>query len=133
MASAGDPGIPAPPPLPSPIGLPTNNENLFDELDEWMFAVNNFISWAFDAANAVVNKITEILNAVANANLALIPESTLIVIKDLAYAAQNYLYIIYRQIHQALALSGLAYPEPDDVNIDTDPLAGALITVQKIY
>jgi len=130
--------------LPSPSALPNTNfptsaNEFLQDIDEWFTAMANYLNWATDSMKIIATKLGEaISNFIDNPALELRK-----LIEALAYALELIAYDIYRWIHQILALAGLVYPEPDDVNIDenvnnsainsdSQVMAEKLITIKEI-
>ncbi|MBK9147139.1 MAG: zinc dependent phospholipase C family protein [Flavobacteriales bacterium] len=126
LMSGGDLNIPSPPGLPS-TPLPNSVEDFFAAIVAWFQAAAEFIEWLVDATVELGRAIGEaLLNFLSD------PAGELLkLLQALAYAVQLFLYDIYRMIHQVLALSGLAYPEPEDAAL-TSPIAEALVTTRKV-
>jgi hypothetical protein len=125
LVAGGGMNLPTSPPIPSQ--LPANAQDLMASIDAWLAEVVTYVEQllgaalqAFDAAIAALSDFLE--NPV---------DELLRQIQLYAYAVQLVFYNIYRQIHQVLALAGLAYPEPDDVAL-TNPVAEALITTRHV-
>lgn len=107
--------FPSPPRLnPTPGTGTPNLDNLSAEIEKWLQAISNWINWGLEVAKELVDTIVDAIVAL----VSLIDNSVVFLIEFLTYAFQSLLYNIYRAIHQILVLSGLAYPEPDDVDLN---------------
>lgn len=118
--------------FPSPPSIQTDSdsnntlEELSNQIEEWFQAIENWAKWALDVAKELADTIVDAIVAAAD----IIVEAVTFTIELLTYAIQNLMYNIYRAIHQILVLSGVAYPEPDDVDLN-NPLAKDHITTHK--
>jgi hypothetical protein len=118
--------------FPSPPTIPTNSNpnetlpNLTNQIEEWLQSIENWVKWAVEVAKELADTIVDAIVTASNTIL----EAVTFTIELLTYAIQCLMYNIYRAIHQILVLSGIAYPEPDDVDLN-NPLAKDHITTHK--
>ena len=118
--------FPAPPTIPNGSNTNESLADLTNKIEEWFQAIENWAKWALEVAKELANTIVNAIVAAANT----IVEAVVFTVELLTYAIQCLMYNIYRAIHQILVLSGIAYPEPDDVNLN-NPLAKDHITTHK--
>ncbi len=118
--------FPSPPPLPTNSDGNISLENLSHQIEEWFQAIENWIKWGLDIAKELVDTIVDAITTAAS----IMQEAVVLTIELMLYAIECLMYTIYREIHQILVLSGVAYPEPDDVDLN-NPLAKDHITTHK--
>lgn len=120
--------FPSPPTIQTGTNSNSSNnlEELSNQIEEWFQAIENWVKWALDVAEELADTIVDAFVAIGDT----IVEAVTFTIELLTYAIQNLMYNIYRAIHQILVLSGVAYPEPDDVDLN-NPLAKDHITTHN--
>lgn len=93
-----------------------NNDNLLLNLDEFFAAIQDTISNLIDIAKQMLDTLRDMAAGFAGSitTLSDIPKQLTLTV---FYAIEKLIYHIYKEIHQILSLSGLTYPEPEDVDL----------------
>jgi hypothetical protein len=79
--------------------------NFFDHIETWLEYIGELLSWAFETLLDLFDLL-----------LSLLLSLPIVVLLAILYGVQLLLYEIYQTIRSVLALEGLVYPEPDDLN-----------------
>lgn len=113
-----------------------NSDNLLLNLDEFFAAIQDTISNLIDIAKQMLDSLRDMAAGFAGSITTLtdIPKQLTLTV---FYAIEKLIYHVYKEIHQILSLSGLTYPEPEDVDLG-ERRARTLITTtsaanRKLY
>lgn len=115
------------------FSLPSVNVNLpqaedFLNWDSIIQSIQDTLDFILDSVATIASVLSDIITNPSSV-LTIIDDAEKKAVQLVNYWIQLEMYKIFRMINQVLALSGLAYPEPDEVEL-SNPVARRLITLE---